>query len=120
MKNLKCNIFIENLPSRAEFYALLERFVKDNGIPEDYKLTNRTVGVEIHFNNPDHAYNFLKFLNFFKRDNPIYTKMKAILNLDAKTRFLTPEINKNKQDTQRIIKTRNDNTLKANVFNLIL
>ena len=91
IKNLKCSIYIENLPSRAEFYQLLERFMKEFNISDDYKLTNKTIGIEIKFNNPDNAYTFLKYLNDYKQENPIYTKMKAILNLDARTRFLSPE-----------------------------
>jgi hypothetical protein len=65
--------------------------MKENNISEDYKLTNKTIGIEIKFNNPDNAYGFLKYLNDYRQENPIYTKMKAILNLDAKTRFLSPE-----------------------------
>lgn len=114
LKNFKCNVYIENLPSRAEFYMLLERFVKEQGRLTDYKLTNRTTGVDIKFKNPDYAYDFLKYLSFYKQDNPIYSKMKAILNLDAKTRFLSPEFND--KDKFRDNNTRNCKDISYNVY----
>ena len=97
MKNLKCSVYIENLPSRKEFYIILERFLKDNHLSEDYKLTNNTGGIDVKFGNPDNAYKFLKYLNEYRLEHPNYNKMKAVLNLDAKTRFMSPKNNKYKE-----------------------
>jgi len=78
----KCTVSIEYFPSRAEVYSMLDNFLESNHIKKEYESNNKGTGIEITFHNPDIAYEFVKFINFEKINNPLYKKVKTNLKIE--------------------------------------
>ena len=50
--NLKCKVMIENLPSRPEFFQLLEKFEEKKQAKHEISHLNTVSGIQITFKNP--------------------------------------------------------------------
>ena len=52
LTNLKCKVIVDNLPSRPEFYSILEKFVISKHAQSDCSEKTTPTGVEVIFKNP--------------------------------------------------------------------
>jgi hypothetical protein len=77
-------VIIENFPSRVEIYQKLDTFIANNNYKKDYTGDNKDSIIVFKFKNPDVAFEFVKYLNMEKLKNPIYSKLKTNIAIDAK------------------------------------
>ena len=77
-------VIVESFPSRVELYQKLDKFISDNNYPKDFSADNKDNIVQFIFKNPDHAFEFVKYLNIEKIKNPIYAKLKTNILVDTK------------------------------------
>ena len=77
-------VILENFPSRVEIYQKLDTFIANNNYKKDYTGDNKDSVIVFKFKNPDVAFEFVKYLNMEKLKNPIYSKLKTNIAIDAK------------------------------------
>ncbi len=119
-------VVVEKFPSRVELYNLLDKFIHEHNYPKDYNSDNKDNVVNFIFKNPvrisllirkDIGFDFIKFLNFQKMKNPLYSKIKTNLIMDAvnnssKSKSKSPNKTKNKNQSLDI---NNSNNNKSNL-----
>jgi CRISPR/Cas system CSM-associated protein Csm4 (group 5 of RAMP superfamily) len=52
LKNQKCLVAIENAPSRAEIYTILNKYLENKNSKQEFVAENKGSRVDITFNNP--------------------------------------------------------------------
>jgi len=66
-----------------EILELLNKFLEFKKYPLEYDSNHKGNMLEFSFANPDISYEFMKQLNYEKRNNPLYAKLKTTLLLDG-------------------------------------
>jgi len=83
VKSQKCRVIIEHAPSRAEIFTILNKFLENKNSKQEFVADNKGNKIDICFNNPDIAFEFIKQINVEKVSNPLYCKVKTNLIIES-------------------------------------